>query len=409
VRWNAELVDQWLHLRGGLQVSQSANDPLAARSAELSTLNRLTTTRLNLSPSIERRLSPDHSLSASLGAAYTHRQGDFASTDDRRDFLVQDHRLSLERQPSPLGYALEASYSATRYEGDDQPALVQAQAQAVLSYAPSPEWRLGLSAGRESARFALAERDHGVWGLRVQWRPTERTSLSAQADDRFFGRGWDLQFNHRMPALTLGLRWVRRVTAQPVSQLLGDSATAAGQLDAMLTTRYPDAAERATQLRQLLAQLRLPADWQGPLELYSDAARVEQGADLSLLFVGRATTLQLSGSLRRFTELRSLLDPLAPAATGLDNSRAGSLDLLLRRRVTPLTQLDLALSHSRVQSLVAGGGSVSQTSQLRLGALRRLSARTDLSASLRAQRLASRNLATAARENAVTLGLSHRF
>lgn len=408
VSWDAELVERWMHLRGGLLVQQVASDPLAARAAGTATLNRVTSTRLNLVPELSRLLGPGLDLLARSDLALTHRQGDFADTDDRRDYVAQDHLFRLERSPQPLGWALEASHQATRYAGDDRPALATSALTGRLSWAPSGEWQLGLLAGRERARYSLTDSDHGQWGLRMRWTPTERTVLTAEAQDRFFGRGWDLQFNHRMPTVALGLRWVRRATAQPVSQLLGDAATAAGQLDAMLTTRLPDPAQRAEAVQQLLRQLNLPGALQGGVELYSDVARLEQGADLSALFMGRLTTLQLNASGRRFTELRNPGDPLAPLSGGLANSRQISLQGVLRRRLTPLTQAELALAYSRTQVL-GSADAPSVSSVLRLGLSHRLSADTELSGGLLVQRLTARTLAAPAQEVAATFGLSHRF
>lgn len=408
VRWDAELVEHWLQLAGGLQVAQSASDPLGVRAAGLGTLNRVTSTRVNIAPTLQRALGPSLSVLARSDLSSTTRSGNFGAGDARRDFTAQEHLLSLEQKPQPLGWSLEANHSSTRYQGDAEAALTETVVQGVLNWAPSPDWQLGVSAAREQAQFALSERHHSALGLRMRWTPTERTLLAAEVEDRYFGRSWDLQASHRMPGLVLGLRWVRRASAQPVSQLLGAAGSVTGQLDAMLSTRLPDAAERAAAVQQLLRQLGLSGSSETAVELYADAARVEQGLELSALFMGRLTSVQLLATARRMAELRDPSDPLAPGGGELANSRQLSLDFQVRRRIGALTQAELSASHSRVQALAAGAVA-SQSSMLRVGANRRLSPSTDASASLRFQRLSSRTLLTPAKELAATLGLSHRF
>src|SRR5690606_10681883 len=63
----------------------------------------------------------------------------------------------------------------------------------------SSQFRLRGIVGRESNDYEDGvETSSDIVGGGIDWYPTDRTAISATVEDRFFGRGYDVSFNHRM-------------------------------------------------------------------------------------------------------------------------------------------------------------------------------------------------------------------
>ncbi len=404
---NSTLIDRWAYLDARLVAEQTSADPFLGRPDLSTSVNRITTTRLRLSPYLDHRFSPSVSMQARSDNAWTRRGGEYDPTDPRRDAFEQRNFLRLAQQSPRLGLAGELQQFDARYSGTGEVLSTNA-ARGIVSFGFGPQIQLGLVAGRERARFSGIESEESVYGLRGLWLPTERTNLRASVEKRFFGTGWEAQFTHRSPLWALQFRSFREPTALPASQVLSPQSTdVATLLDAILTTRHPDPVQRRALVRSMIDSLNLPEILERPVEVYSDRAQLQTGSSASFALLGRRTTASVTVQSLRLEQLRDedgLSTPL-PSTLQLDNKQRG-IGVDVRHRVAPQTTLGARARASRIEGVTVAGQTTEKTLQLSL--THSLSQRAAVTVGVRRQMLDS-TVRADARENAVFVGLSQRF
>jgi uncharacterized protein (PEP-CTERM system associated) len=399
------LLERWVYFDALLDMDQDAEDPFGAQPVGNSSFNRITTTRARLSPYVRRELSPTLALLARSDSEWTHRRGDFAADDPRRDSYYRLDRIELVREPTPFGLSAEASHELTEYEGDVESVLDIAALRAVPSYRIDERLTLGVIAGVERSEFSLTESTDPVYGVRALWRPTERTNLNADIEDRFFGVGWNIEFNHRMPWLAINVRLTREPTAQAESVSLGGAGDVSSVLDAALTTRNPDPEARARLVRDLIDRLGLPAQLTGPIEVFADYAQLAHTASVTLSYIGRITTVSLTGYSWTFERLTRGPDPLGLAP---DDSKQHGGEVSINRRLGPLSTLDLTLGMSRIQGVGPRAGQSTRDRWARAVFNYQLAPNAWMDVGLRRQ-LVDSSLVSSAQETGGFAGLRYRF
>jgi uncharacterized protein (PEP-CTERM system associated) len=401
------VVDRWLYLDTQLQVDQTAADPFASLVDNGSTVNRVTSVRYRLSPYLSHEFSPTLSMSARYDRSWVLREGR-DTTSERRDAGAEEALFSIDSKPMPFGWGLELARQDTAYAGDATSVLASTSLRATASYAPSYDWTLGVVGGRERTRYAFTEQTDSLYGVRLKYRPSERSSLELAAEHRFFGTGLDLSIGHRSPFFSLFGRWVRRPSALPSSQTLAGAGSTSALLDAMLTTREPDPVQRAIRVRDLMSALRLPDQLSGPIEVYIDSARLEQGVDVTAAFQGRLTTATVSAYVRKLEPLPR--GDVLPTPLDDQSSRQAGLSLNLSRRLTPALVADAQLRFSRIDGLGTVAGQRTDERIVGVSVSRQLSPKTTVTAALRRQVISTTVPGVeSATANTLTVALGHRF
>lgn len=409
IELNAVPVQRWITLDALASVDQTAEDPFAAQPDVQSTVNRLTTSRFFVSPALRHDFSDIDSIELRTDQEWVHRSGGSQADLVAADSHTQNHLFRLERRPVPLGGAIEIAQLDTHY--GSRSAYESTTARAVVSYSPDPQMVFSVIGGSERSRFALTQSTDPIYGFRAELAPTDRTRIDATVEQRFFGTGWDVLMQHRSPQLALSLQAVRQATAQTSSTVLGAGSDTAGLLDAILTTRYPDAAARAVVVRDLIDRLGLPQELGDPVEVFSETAQLETGLTASLSFLGRLTVVTIAAYTREFTQLQRQDDPLLPSAGYDAANRQRGLSFGLNRRLTPLSSVDLLVSYSRIRGLDARAGDETTEREARIALTHQLSARTSATAGARYRQTATAagTASSDAHETAVFVGLGHRF
>lgn len=405
------LADRWFYLDASTQVDQSTADPFGVQTDTPSTVNRLTTARYSLAPYVSHEFSPSLSLLGRLERQWVRHSGQEGGSAAVADWHEDDQTLRLVQRPLPLGYSLEYSGQRTTYEDGTGSTLALEAARAVGSFAVRPETVLSLVLGREHSEFSLAQYTDPIYGARVDWAPSERSTLHAEAEHRFFGTGWDVQLRHRSPFVALALRAVRRATARESSQLLGGGAgSTTGLLDAMLTTRYPDPQVRDALVQDLVNKLGLPAQLRGAVEVFADAPQLEQGVDMSAAFQGRLTTVTVETFSRSYVRLVHPNDPLLPLLPDDPSNRQYGGSASVTRRLSPITAITLIGSRVRLHGVGNREGDVTNQGRVSLNLTRQLAPTTTLTVGARRQ-VTKSTLAGVGQvhESAVLFGLGHRF
>jgi uncharacterized protein (PEP-CTERM system associated) len=402
----SELIDQWLFLDSSVDLDQTNENPYAARADGASSFNRINTTRFSLSPFIQRDFGSELALQMRSDNVWTRRNGAYSESDPRRDSVLHQHLFKMERRPIPLGFSFELSQQETRYSGDTDTVLDIAAARGIANYAVDPQFVLGLAVGAERSRFALSKTTESTYGVRARWLPTERTDLTLGLDKRFFGTGWGLELRHRAPWIALYLRLTREPTATPASQVLSPGeGDVAALLNAALTTRHPDAEERARLVRSLIDQLGLPARLSGPLEVFADYAQLQQSASLTMTLLGRVNNVSLTAYSRSYRQLARADDVIGLGA-GDNRQRGGVVEV--SHRLSSISAIQLSLGASRIEGLGSRQDDHTTNQWARAVLDYRLSPSSSVNVGVRRQFVKS-NVTGSARESGLFAGIAHQF
>ena len=249
---NSRLVDRLLFVDAELGADTTSSTPFDLLSDGATFYNVGTTTRERISPYLDRELSPSSRITARSDLVWTQGRGTAAAAalTNSADALVQTHTARYDLRPEPAGLRGEVNYQNTNYSDSAAGGLTLQTARLSALYAPDPTLTLGLTGGRDAARYTTNNVSETLRGASLRWAPTERTLFEALLEKRFFGNGWTVNFTHRSPFKAVSAGLVRQATTYAarlgVLQAGGDVATL---VDSILQTRIQDAA-----LRQIAVQ-----------------------------------------------------------------------------------------------------------------------------------------------------------
>ncbi len=410
---HSELIERWLFLDGSVSAGRARANPHAATPDTASAFNDYSSLRTQITPYVERRLTSRLNLLARSDHVWTRRVGgasvlDPGGTTPARDALEQAQLVRLEFQPLPVGWTAELTREDTRHNDSSVSIVEQTAARLIGTYVPAPSLTLGATVGRESTRYSLIDRTDDIFGGRIRWLPSERTTLEARVEKRFFGAGFDLQFRHRSPYFGFMARAIREPVAQTGSHLLGfPSADVRSLFDGVLTTRFPNAAQRGVLVNNLIRDLNLPTTLAAPLDLYTAYAQLQEEAGVTVVGYGRLTTLTAGAFYRKRTRLVGLDDVFAPASLDADNQQFG-LEAELFRRLSRTLTADVGVRGMRIEGLGVSSSAVTTDVVLRGGVTALLSPNSNLRLGARHHVVRS-SVSGPTRESALIATLLHRF
>ena len=406
---NTTAIERWLYLDLGAGIQQVAGNPYVSVSNGNFPSIRLDTTQYRLSPYLDHAFSPTVSVVYRNDNIWTRRNDVIAAADPRRDSEFQSNTFAFTQRPIPFGYAVEANQERTKYTNSPDATLQLAAARAVLTYAFDPGLAVGLVAGRERNEFASRTEYDSIRGMRLRWRPSERTDLNASVERRFFDTGWDVLWSHRSPFVAMNVNLNRQPASQPTSFLVpAAGGNFRSLVDAAYTTRFPNPVERAVIVDNAIAAFGASASATGPLEAYSDYAQVQQRATVSVAFLSPLTalTFQLfnlkSEQLQRNT---AGTVPLPP--TVADNTQLGG-SVAFNRRLTSTASIEAAVSGVKVEGIGASQGLASSSKTVRLTGNQAIGPKTQVFAGARRQ-ISKSTIVRSTQESALFLGIDHKF
>lgn len=406
---NITVVERWIYVDTGVGASHASGDAFSLQSGDTPAADGRVTYRYRLSPYVHRELSPSLLLSARSDNYWTRLRA-----DDSRGLLAeksdaQQNTASLELRPGPLGGSVEAFDEQAKTDAVNATSLGSRGARLVVNYALTPELQIGGSVGHERSEINKVEQSDPTHGWRLRWAPSERARFEAQAEHRYFGWGGSGLASVRSPFMVASVEALRMPIMQSsplVNVGAGQGLSAA--LDAILLTRYPDAAQRETLVRNLISQNGLSENVTGAVSVFPDYAQLLSRVTGSLVFLGRLTTLEL----RAYGEQSTILlrtDPslLSPITTLLDNRQRG-VSIAATRRLTQQLSTRLDLGLREIRGLNDAAGQLSREGTLTASARLRMGPRSEVGAGLRYRKFRS-NVIPGSDTTAVFVGASHRF
>jgi uncharacterized protein (PEP-CTERM system associated) len=405
----SELMDRWLFLNASVTADQTAIDPYQLQGLQLSTSDLTTDYRLRLEPYVQHQLSPSAAIYARSAHLWTRHTGVATLASLQSDSHEQDNVLRWEHKPTPLGGSVEVSSQRTTYPDNAQAALDVSAMRSAVNYAFDRQFVFGLSVGVERSRFSLVNETNTIYGIKTDWQPSERSRASASIEHRFFGWGGQAELRHRSPFVAIALRLERTPVTQPSTVTLGSAdGDVSSLLDAMFTTRYPDPAQRAEIVRNMIATLGLPKVLNGPLDLFPTYAQLRRGGSLNATLMGRTTSLTLGAFTWISTQLLREGDAYTPLpAISADNRQIGA-NMGLTVRLAPFTNVGVTFQRMHMNGIGSQAANASDEKQVDLFANHSISAKSSVAAGIRARRYHS-TVNASTREAAAYVGMTTRF
>lgn len=306
---------------------------------------------LSVTPVVYGPLGPQLRYTASLNASISDAKGTDLGSSTLTSASVRIEPLKAGR----LTWAVDGTANKSEFKAGRTTLFRRLNGTA---YYPLVELDLQLNAsvGTEVNDLnSLQSGRHATYGLGMVWRPSARTNLTANFDDRSFGRMHNLSFEHRTALTTWRLSDSRSVTTGNGDSSAGSRGTAYNLLYAQLASIEPDPGKRADLVNSTLLRSGISPTSQVNPSFLNSGVSAQDRQEVSVAVRGVRSTLIVSYS--RTTTSR--LDLLTAAPDDLSQSTAIHLQgfsLDLSHRLTPNTSLNLLLNDQRG----AGNGSSAQ-------------------------------------------------
>jgi uncharacterized protein (PEP-CTERM system associated) len=344
------VIERTFFVEGSVRAVQTSVNPFSARFGIENVDNTATSTQYRLSPYLDAEPTRGLHLRARSDYSKTNSNGVAVAVDEKsgRSYFAR-HTASIEQDPRPLGWRLEEESNRTRFQGEST-RLNSDVARALVNYALNDTFSFGLRGGSERNNFLSSDFSGPIYGGQMAWHPTERTALNLEGEHRFFGTAWHLAFTHRSPFIAWTLTFSRDIDTTPEALFdLPPTDNVAALLDSILTTRFPNAVDRAKQVQDLIKSRGLPSSIPSLVQIIE--ARLSRTNTVSATAVLLGTRSSLAASVFR-SEVRDLLEtgPLAADDPNANNRVIGA-SLAYTRGLSPTVTGSLILEYTRIDAL----------------------------------------------------------
>jgi uncharacterized protein (PEP-CTERM system associated) len=402
----AELAENLFFVEAAASVQQTYLNPFGPTPPGLvnATDNRLTTATYRVSPYVEGYFTETIRYRLQNDNIWSNL-GNSPIGNDR----VYTNRMfgGVERDPTPLGWGVDIDRTEYWFEDRSRTQLLElARLRSV--YQPDPVWRFVVSGGYERNRFTLSEYDGAIYGVGMQWRPSDRTRLDAFWEHRFFGDSYLFNLDHRARMTAFNLSASRNITSYPQELASLPSGTfVPGVLNEILRSRIPDPVERAQYIVQFMDQRGLPLVLSNPISLYAQQIYLKEQASGTVGLLGVRNTVFFNAFWLKTTPIAGSGDDLPPDLAALENNTQTGAGVTWSYRLTPTATLTSGANYVRTKANAPLEGLTDQWT-LRSVINRPISPRTTAYAGVRYQHYVS-DLDDDYDEVAVFVGLSHSF
>ncbi len=410
---SSTLLEHALFFDGEFSAERTSADPLAAQSGGASTANTVSTTSVRLSPYFSHEFSDTLSALARSDTTITrNRSVDSSSASAPNGSTYQHDVLDIVRKPTPFGISIDGLREDTHYQDRAASALKADSLQATLTAAPASDVVLGVIGGREHAVHDNTVDDDTTYGGMLQWHPSRHISLDVDGQHHYFGNGWNLHLQDRMPRSVVDLTMTRIASASVAT--LGSynvDSDPTALLGAILSSRTPDATSDNQPAQELTQAVGLPSSFSQPVSITAERPQVATRAQLNLVYDGSRDAVYASGWYQKAVSLSGA--QAVPATLSSMDSRQWGGSLGLYHRMTRTLSAAAELQWSEIDALGSLAGDRQHQASATLSMTQRLGPHTTLSGGLRHfaahTALASATTTTLIRENQAFVGLRMQY
>jgi uncharacterized protein (PEP-CTERM system associated) len=337
---NAEVVPGWGYFNAQATISQQ---PISAYGRSISNgaeanANRTEVSTVRLTPYIQGGLGAWADYRADWSLAATRSGNEFVP-NSRSTGLSGS--LSSRKGASRLGWSAYGSTQTSNFSGQSRNATTD-QVGTEISFAPDVDWRFHVRGGLEYSDVATADRRRfSNYGAGMQWTPSPRTRLVAEAEQRYFGRSHRFTFDHRAVFGNIHYSDGFNVVTGSDARTSGLTQTLYQLYSQQLAAVQPDPIQLDQYVRNLIAQLG-----RRPEELVSGAflmpgITVQKRRELSLSYLNR----RLNGAFTLYQTRIERIDSVAQLTPTANEPIAQSgYNATIGWKLTPLTSASLGYS-----------------------------------------------------------------
>ena len=405
VKGMAELLERVFYVEGDIHVSQQYLSPFGPQPADLTnaTANRYTAQFYRVTPILKGDRGDGYSYELRDDNIWTNESNTSVAGQNA---YTNELNGKVTREPSPLGWQLEYDRADTHFF-DQAPLRNQlARAFALARQDVTLQW--SLDGGYEENNFPGSNESGAIYGAGVKWHPTDRTTLDAMLEHRFFGASYHVLLDHRSPLSIWTIRATRDITTYP-QQLAG---FAGGEdvnalLNRLFSSRIADPIQRQQFVDQFIRERGLPSVIGAPVALFTQQVTLQESIEARAGLIGARNSLMGSVFQLRTEPVGSTNSALPPQLLAQDNNTQTGGSVTWTLKVTPLWTLSTIANYVRtVENIDEGAHTRQFTFTTSLGAA--LSPLTHALVGARWQRFWT-NVDGGYREAAVFVGINHRF
>ncbi|MEG1970323.1 MAG: TIGR03016 family PEP-CTERM system-associated outer membrane protein [Burkholderiaceae bacterium] len=405
-----EAIEQFLFIDASVTASPQFLNPFRPQSTGQVTNNTYSAYNYQIAPTIKGQIFGD--------ATYQLRSNSSWSTSGTGTALGNSSALdnsyqwnldgSVTRAPQPFGWALQAQHNTVTQDGN-QPSYTNDLARGSVSYRVAEDFSLSARGGYEQADIGLRSTTNVIYGGGLTWRPTPRTNLDGYWERRYFGDSWVVSASHRMPFLALNLDTSRDVVSTPDTLFTVPGGTNIfNSLDAILTTRIPDASARAAAARQIMLVGGLPAQLAQPVPIYSQNISLQTRYSGAVTLYGARNSLAFNVYYLRSEAVSGTGFNLPPALALFQNSVQRGASIAASHSLTPFTSLSAVALWQQTRGVGSQSSDESRQLTYRLQLNQQLAARLTGYVGLRYETYTA-NVALDYNETAALIGLVYTF
>jgi uncharacterized protein (PEP-CTERM system associated) len=352
---NLEAIDDLFFVDGTINVTQGLQNPFLPTTGA-STNNLYTATQASVAPYLKGNLGRNVRWLVRSDNSYTWTT---QSSTPLQDAYHMRNLAEVVRVPTPFGLTLRLTNEVTSYQNQLQPDQKLNTALAIVDYAVTPRFRVGLRGGYETTTYTSAEDSGPIYGANLTWQPSPRTVLDGFWESRFYGPSYQYRFSHRLRRLASSISGYRTISTYPqVLFNLPATNNVAGLLDAIFLARFPDPIERARQVEDLIVRQGLPDVLPQGAFVYNQSINLNTGATLAWALTGVRNTLGLNLFYLKTEQLPDARVPTTFINFNDNVQRGGSVTF--SHRLNPVASLNATVTTRRPRGINENEGRESQ-------------------------------------------------
>ncbi len=320
---DAALIRDFFHVEGSIGVAQQFYSPFGGQPTALDNqlANRYQTQVYRVSPYIASTLAGGTTYELRNDNVWTNLSGTPIASNNS---YYSEWIAKAENTERALGWRANLDHTEIRFSGD---ATIRTElARFVPIWSVDPQLRLLGSVGYENNDYSLTQSSGAIYGAGIEYRPNERTTLTANYEHRFFGASYLVAFDLRTPLSVWSVHVSRNITTYP--QQLANvpvNVDVAAFLNSLLLSSVPDAAARQTAVEELMRSRGLPPTLPSAVNLYTQEILLQESQTASVALIGARNSIAFSVYNLKSQQISAAGSPVPPAL-GIDqnNTQTGA-------------------------------------------------------------------------------------
>lgn len=404
----AELVDHLFFLDGKAAISQQNISSFGAQPVDnlSNSSNRTSVTTYSISPYLrhnfgataisELRYTRDH-----VGA----QAGGFSDSDaDNISF-----NLGSGAAFKSVGWGLTYNKQSTDYSSN--PGVETETYSGDLRFMISPKFSLTTTGGHEKSNYLSTgvNPEGSFWTAGFSWTPTPRTSLTASAGERFFGKTHTLAASHRSRDTVWNMNYSESVTSIRSQFTVPDNVSTADRLDQLWSSSITDPLLRQQVVADFISLTGLPSF--GNNNYLTNRYFLQKQLQASVAMKSAKSTLVLSAfrTLRDAQTAQAMDSQLFPPINLAqnDNTKGIGGNAQWAWRINSRTNINVSAGYTENHSISTG--IKDKNRNMGIGLSRQIQPKINGSIDYRHNERDSNQVGGNYRENAITASLNMTF